>query len=76
MPKQLINTILVEKIVVCIKQIRKSKKITLEVFYFDTGIHLARIEQGKQNITISTLSQICNYFSISLSDFFLLVEQL
>jgi hypothetical protein len=47
MPKQLQNTILQEKIVLCIKQIRKSKNITLEVFYFDTGLHLARIEQGK-----------------------------
>lgn len=45
------------------------------MFYFDTGIHLARIEQGKQNITVSTLSKICEYFSIQLSDFFLLVEK-
>lgn len=74
MPKQFQNIELLEKIVACIKQIRKSKNITLEVFYFDTGIHLARIEQGKQNITISTLSKICEYFEISLSDFFELVE--
>jgi transcriptional regulator with XRE-family HTH domain len=75
MQKQLQNIELLEKIVFCIKQIRKSKNTTLEVFYFDTGIHLARIEQGKQNITISTLSKICEYFEISLSDFFILVEQ-
>jgi transcriptional regulator with XRE-family HTH domain len=74
MPKQVKNNILIAKIVVCIKQIRNSKNITLEVFYFDTGIHLARIEQGKQNITISTLAQICEYFSVSLSEFFLMVE--
>ena len=76
MQKHLINIILIEKIVVCLKQIRSSKNITLEVFYFDTGIHLARIEQGKQNITISTLSQICDYFELSLSEFFQLVENL
>lgn len=76
MPKQVINSLLLQKIVICIKQIRKSKNVTLEVFYFDTGIHLARIEQGNQNITISTLSEICNYFSISLSDFFLMVEKM
>ena len=74
MPKQLQNTILQEKIVLCIKHIRKSKNVTLEVFYFDTGIHLARIEQGKQNITIATLSKICEYFEINLSEFFKLVE--
>lgn len=75
MPKQVKNTELLKSIVICIQQIRKSKNITLEMFYFDTGIHLARIEQGKQNITVSTLYKICEYFSIQLSDFFLLVEK-
>ncbi|TRX42108.1 helix-turn-helix domain-containing protein [Flavobacterium restrictum] len=74
MSKQLQNIELLERIVFCIKEIRKSKNITLEIFYFDTGIHLARIEQGKHNVTISTLANICLYFDIELSDFFLLVE--
>lgn len=74
MPKQIKNKELIEKIVLCIKQIRKSNNVTLEVFYFDTGIHLARIEQGKQNISIATLSKICSYFDINLSDFFKMVE--
>lgn len=75
MPKQLQNTELLQRIVFCIKEIRKTKNITLEAFYFDTGIHLARIEQGKQNITVATLSKICDYFEMSLSDFFLIVEK-
>lgn len=75
MPKQLKNKELLMRIVFCIKDIRRSKNITLEVFYFDTGIHLARIEQGKYNISVSTLEVICNYFEISLSDFFILIEQ-
>jgi transcriptional regulator with XRE-family HTH domain len=74
MPKQLQNINLNQRIVFCIKEIRKQKKITLEIFYFDTGIHLARIEQGKQNITVATLLKICDYFGMKLSDFFLLVE--
>lgn len=76
MSKQLQNTELSQRILAfCIKKIRKTKNMTLEAFYFDTGIHLARIEQGKQNITISTLSRICDYFEMNLSDFFLLVEK-
>lgn len=75
MPKQINNEELLDRIVFCIKEIRKSKKVTLEVFYFDTGIHLARIEQGKQNISISTLARICSYFEVSLTDFFSLVEK-
>ena len=75
MPTQLRNDVLLEKIVFRLKELRKAKNTTLEVFYIDTGIHLARIEQGKQNISIATLSKICDYFEISLSDFFLLVEK-
>ena len=75
MPKQLKNKELIETIVLCIKDLRNEKSVTLEAFYFDTGIHLARIEQGKQNISVSTLSKICDYFQISLSDFFILVEE-
>ena len=70
MHEQYLDKELLLELVACLKAIRKSKNITLEVFYFDTGIHLARIEQGKSNITISTLSKICNYFDISLLDFF------
>jgi transcriptional regulator with XRE-family HTH domain len=75
MPKQIQNEELLLKIVACIKDIRTSKRITLEAFYFDTGIHLARIEQGKQNISVATLAKICEYFEISLSDFFVMVEK-
>ncbi len=76
MQKQYLNTELLNKVIACIKEIRKSKKITLEIFYFDTGVHLARIEQGKTNITVSTLSKICDYLEISLSDFFKMCESI
>lgn len=70
MPKQYQDIELLNKVILRIKELRKSKNVTLEHFYFDTGIHLARIEQGKTNITVSTLSKICNYFEITLNDFF------
>lgn len=53
-----------------IKRLREKKNVTLEVFFFDTGIHLARIEQGKTNITVSTLHRICEYLDTTLPDFF------
>ncbi|PKP40047.1 MAG: XRE family transcriptional regulator [Bacteroidetes bacterium HGW-Bacteroidetes-13] len=61
-----LNSVIAQKI----KHLRKQKNVTLEAFYFDTGIHLARIEQGKMNITVSTLERICSYFDTNLSDFF------
>ena len=53
-----------------IKELRVNRGVTLEIFYFDTGIHLARIGQGKTNITVSTLKRICDYFEINLEEFF------
>lgn len=68
------NEILLKKIALSIKEIRSNSEITLDDFYVDTGIHLARIEQGKTNITVSTLKVICDYFNVSLVEFFTLLE--
>lgn len=76
MSKQFVDKDLLAEITLGIKTLRKEKNITLETFFFDTGIHLARIEQGKTNITVSTLSQICRYFNISLKDFFIFLDEL
>lgn len=38
--------------------------------YIDTNIHIARIETAKVNISVSTLKAICDYFGISLAEFF------
>lgn len=70
MNKQRKNTILVSKIACRIKQLREQKGISQDSFFIDTDIHIARIESGKSNVTVSTLSAICDYFGITLSDFF------
>ena len=74
MPKQFQDAEHLKTIILTIKEVRKKHGVTLETFYFDTGIHLSRIEQGKTNISVSTLSKICNYFNLSLADFFKLLE--
>ena len=74
MPKQFQDAEHLKTIILTIKEVRKKHGVTLETFYFDTGIHLARIEQGKTNISVSTLSKICNYCNLSLADFFKLLE--
>lgn len=64
-----VNKVLVEKIVLKIKKLREQKGVTLQEFYNDTGIHLARIESQKRDIPISTLNRICEYFDLTLSEF-------
>lgn len=70
MKKQRCNQELLDKIAKRIKQLREEKGISQDTFYIDTDIHIARIEVGKVNITVSTLQAICDYFGISLFDFF------
>ncbi|MFV0312505.1 MAG: helix-turn-helix domain-containing protein [Dysgonomonas sp.] len=70
MKKQRCNQELLNRIAKRIKQLREEKGISQDTFYIDTDIHIARIEVGKVNVTVSTLQDICDYFEISLSDFF------
>lgn len=74
MNKQRCNTSLLLSIAQRIKQLRIEKGVSQETFFIETDIHIARIESGKSNITVSTLSDICKYFDISLSDFFSTIE--
>ena len=67
---QIKNEILLRKIALQIKALRVERKLTQAAFFEDTSIHIARIETGRNNISVSTLNAICEYFEISLSDFF------
>lgn len=67
---QVRNDILLKKIANRIKTLRVAADVTQEQFYYDTGIHLGRIEMADTNITVSTLEIICKYFKLSLHDFF------
>ncbi|MBC8487871.1 MAG: helix-turn-helix transcriptional regulator [Bacteroidetes bacterium] len=68
---QIRNDKLLKLIALKIKELRAENEISQEDFYNDTNIHIARIETGKINISVSTLHSICRYFNISLSDFFM-----
>lgn len=67
---QIKNEALLKKIALKIKELRESKGVTHETFYNDTNIHIGRIEQGKTNITVSTLKELLDYFGVSLGEFF------
>ena len=58
------------KVALRIKQIREQNSVSQDTFYVDTNIHIGRIESGEMNLTIETLHKICNYFDISLTEFF------
>lgn len=67
---------LLQKIAIVIKELRNEAELNQAEVYNDTNIHVGRIETARANLTVSTLSALCKYFKISLSDFHKKVEQL
>ena len=65
------NDVLLNMIALRIKQLRTERDITQEVFYNDTGIHIARIEKSKRDFNMTTLNEICVYLGVSIEEFFL-----
>ena len=61
---------LLQRIALKLKQLREKKGVSQEQMYNETDIHIARIETAKVNVSVSTLSKLCEYFEISLSEFF------
>ena len=53
-----------------LKQLREAKGLSQRIVYIDTDFNIGKIEVGKTNITISTLSRLCNYYDTSLKEFF------
>jgi transcriptional regulator with XRE-family HTH domain len=73
---QIRDTRLLQKIAIVIKELRDKQSLTQEDVYNDTNIHIGRIETARANLTVSSLSALCKYFKISLSEFHKKVEAL
>ena len=61
---------LIKKIALRLKGLRENIGLTQEQLYNDTDIHIARIESSKVNPSVSTISRLCEYFGITLTEFF------
>ena len=66
---------LLVSIALVLKELRENRGVTQHDVYFETGVHIGRIENGKSNPSVSTLSVLLKYFRIRLSEFYVMVEQ-
>ena len=51
-----------------LKGLRKIKNVTQEQVLHETGIHIARVEQGKRDISYTTLCKLADYFGVGLNE--------
>lgn len=58
-----------------LKRLREAKGLSQRLVYIDTDFNIGKIEVGKTNITISTLSRLCAYYGTTLKAFFEELDQ-
>lgn len=65
-----------KKLGASVKALRIERKLTQADCFNDTGIHFGRIEQGKRDISYTTLLRIADYFGVDLDEFRKEIEEL
>ena len=59
-----------EEVVGRLQRLRQERGLTQQEVYDGTGIHVARLEASKANMTVITLAALCRFYGISLAEFF------
>lgn len=70
MTKQRRNDILLGIIAKRLIDLREKQNLSQQKVYIHTGIDMDMVERGEYNITLSTLADLCDYYNVSLQDFF------
>lgn len=68
-----------EKLGKAVIQLRKQHNISQEQFAFNSGIarkYMSDIENGRRNVSLDVLERIASAFHMTLSEFFVYVENL
>lgn len=74
MSKSRRDEILLNQVTNKLKELRKEKGVSQLRVLIDTEIHVSRIENKNYNLTLSTLSLLCKYYGVSLTEFFDSIE--
>ena len=64
------NDELIRQIAERLKAVRRARNLTQDRVRHDTQLNIGRIETGRHSITITTLSDLCTYYGITLTQFF------
>ncbi len=65
---------LLRRIAERLRDIRKELKITQDVVKEEIGVAISEIEGGRMNPTIMTIAILCEYYDVTLEEFFRGIE--
>ena len=65
---------LLQRMAVVFKQLRDERGLVQLEVIDESKVHIGRIETAKANPTVSTVSLLCEYYDISLAEFFKRVD--
>lgn len=68
------NDKLLHSIAIRLKQLRSERGYTQEVVTDRTGVNIGLYEVGTTNITIVLLSVLCEFYGVTLEEFFQNIE--
>lgn len=68
------NTLLLAEVARKLKRLREEKGLSQADVYIDTDVNMARVENGRTSITLTTLCTLCDYYGVSLEEFFRGIE--
>jgi transcriptional regulator with XRE-family HTH domain len=61
---------MLRQIAVKFRELRKERKLTLDAVKFDTGVNVSNLEIGSKNLAIATIIKLCEYYGVTLEEFF------
>lgn len=64
------NDVLAKRIATRLRELRHARNLTQENVRFDLEINIGRIEACQHIVSLPTLAYLCDYYEISLKDFF------
>lgn len=70
MKQQRRNHVLIEQVAKRLIELRREHGLTQENVRFDLDLNIGRIEIGQHSISLTTLADLCDYYNITLCDFF------
>lgn len=53
-----------------LRDLRNKRGLSQDTVYIDTDVNVKRIEVGSINISLTTLIILCNYYGVTLEEFF------